>query len=319
MVNLAELDGLPPLSRLVYLVGNLAPEGSLTGYIPFPTLAQRTGITEAEIPWLLYPIPPEKALCLPRLRMAYFRERTRQDCPGRKQISGAVNRLVDLDPGLVALWVHDNEGRLEGHLDIQARLIPLLPEDKGGSGDAPAWLTIAEYTLREALEVREAIKASGMSPEASSSPGERQSKGAEAIYPINTLSLSLRERVERRGELRSGGRGVPYPPEIKAQARELWERETTPLTARQIGEKLGVRWQTILNWSWIEGWKPKRNRGRSGRDWPALKAQVLELSARGLTLAEITRETGVSYASVVRWLHEVPRGEARKSENAQKT
>jgi len=218
----------------------------------------------------------------------------------------------------VALWVHDNEGRLEGHLDIQARLIPLLPEDNGKPEDAPAWLTIAEYTLREALEVREAIKASRMSPEASFSPGERTDK-AEAIYPINTLSLSLRERFERRGELRSGGRGVPYPPEIKAQARELWERETTPLTARQIGEKLGVRWQTILNWSWIEGWKPKRNRGRSGRDWPALKAQARELRARGYTLAEITRETGISYASVARWLHGVPRGEARKSENAQKT
>jgi len=323
MVDLfTELDGLPPMARLIYLVGHLAPEGRLTGIIPITALAQRTGITEAEIPQLLYAIPPEKALYLPRWGLAYVRERTRRECPGSRQLSGAVNRLVGLDPALVALWVKDNEDLLtrKGHEYIQARLIPLLPEDKGGSEDTPAWLTIAEHTLREALDARTAYEAREKAPEGSFERGKDKHRvyiptGEPESEPLNQLPPALRERIEKApkyGVDYQAWSGVPYPPEVKALARELWE--TTRLTARQIAILLGFpehRSRMITDWAYFEAW-PKRNQygrnGLNGRDWPALRAQARELRAGGLTLNKIACELGVSYGAVVRWVQGVSRG-----------
>ncbi|MEO0180193.1 MAG: hypothetical protein ABIM74_02715 [candidate division WOR-3 bacterium] len=144
-----------------------------------------------------------------------------------------MNKLAGFDPLLVATWAQLHWKTFEtftekGRAVIMGRLRPFRE-----------YTEKAQDIIRGAHEAREAHLRDGH---------RTQSENRE--------NTSIFEPHGEGEYLRPPGIGGPRPPELKAQARELWENNS--LTARQIAERLGIppeRARIITDWVYFQGWK----------------------------------------------------------------
>ncbi|MEM2936772.1 MAG: hypothetical protein QW231_06315, partial [Candidatus Bathyarchaeia archaeon] len=281
--------GLPPETRLLYLVGLSAPEGKLTGLMTLKELAQRTGIREAQIPLYLALLP--QALYIPGHEAVIFLERARRECLTWKVWVGALNKLEGQghDPLLIAIWAQLHWGTFEtftekGRAVIMGRLYPLRE-----------YTAKAQDIIRGAHEAREAHLRTRTTHNIPSASENRE----------NTPIFE----PHREGYIDPPGTGGEWPFEIKLKAKELWANSN--LTARQIAERLGIppeRARIITDWAYFHGWPKRRwtkwNSGRKDRDYSALHERARELRGQGLSLLAIARELEVSLGAVIRWTKE---------------